>query len=282
MRTAMLIGAFVIASLSGAALLNTVFTGDDVQAEDKVIAAVGTPAQAPSPEEEISAVRARMLAVMQEAPDSVSATPVKGLYQVSYGPMVFYLSGDGRYLMKGNMIDLIEQRDLTEASRNTLRKSIIDKVSDDKTIVYSPENPRHTITVFTDIDCPFCRRLHQEMEELNQRDIKVRYLFFPRAGVGSPSYNAAVSVWCAKDPEKALTLAKIEGKVEPKSCENPINEHMHLVEEMGITGTPAIILEDGTLISGYRPAKQLADFLDQQSVARQAAAASAEPVGPVR
>ncbi len=281
MRTAMLIGAFVIASLTGAVVLNTVLTGEDVQAEDKGITAAGTSARAPSPEEEIGAVRARMMSVMQEAPDSVTATPVKGLYQVSYGPMVFYLSGDGRYLMKGNMIDLVEQLDLTEASRNILRKSVIDKVSEDKMIVYSPEKPRHTITVFTDIDCPFCRRLHQEMEELNQRDIKVRYLFFPRAGVGSPAYGAAVSVWCAADQEKALTLAKIEGKIEPKSCDNPINEHMHMVEEMGITGTPAIILEDGTLISGYRPAKQLADFLDQQSVARQAAA-SAAPVGPVR
>lgn len=217
----------------------------------------------------VSAINARMSEAMGgKAPDSVVETPIKGVYQVGYGSLVFYLSADGRYLLKGNLIDLAEQRNLTEESRGAVRKVMMDGMDKSKMIIYGPKKAKHHITVFTDIDCPYCRRLHQEVPELTKRGIEVRYLFFPRAGLGSGSYNAAVSVWCAKDQIKAMDDAKNGLPVSPKTCDNPIGEHMALVEQLGLTGTPAIILEDGELISGYRPAKDLADYLDQRAAAK--------------
>ncbi|MCP4409565.1 MAG: DsbC family protein, partial [Gammaproteobacteria bacterium] len=196
-------------------------------------------------------------------PDSIEATPVKGLYEVAYGAQVMYFSGDGRYMLRGNLIDLDQRKDLTEKTRNKARKAALAKLGKEDMIVFSPKQIKHTITVFTDIDCPYCRKLHAEMEEYKQAGIEVRYLLFPRAGVKTPSYEKAVSVWCADDKNKALTDAKQGTKVDTKDCKNPIEAQMNLGQLVGVTGTPAIILEDGEMLPGYRPAKQLAMMLDE-------------------
>ncbi|MEN8132876.1 MAG: DsbC family protein [Pseudomonadota bacterium] len=195
-------------------------------------------------------------------PDSIEVTPVKGLYEVAFGAQVMYFSGDGRYMLRGNLIDLDQREDLTEKTRNKARKAALAKLGKEDMIVFSPKEAKHTITVFTDIDCPYCRKLHAEMEEYQQSGIEVRYLLFPRAGVKSPSYEKAVSVWCADDKNKALTDAKQGKKVETKTCGNPIEAQMSLGQLVGVTGTPAIILEDGEMLPGYRPAKQLTMMLD--------------------
>ena len=195
-------------------------------------------------------------------PDSIKATPVEGLYEVVYGAQVLYFSADGRYMLQGNLLDLDVREDLTEKTRSKARKKVMEEVSEDEMIVFPAPNLRHTITVFTDIDCPYCQKLHAEIDEYRKSGIKVRYLLFPRAGVNSPSFNKAVSVWCAKDSSKALTEAKQGKKVENKTCKNPIEDQMTLGQKVGVTGTPAIILEDGELLPGYRPAKQMAVMLD--------------------
>ncbi len=199
----------------------------------------------------------------QQLPDEVTMTPIEGLYQIRYGSQVFYVTSDARYLMQGKLIDLQARRDLTEEAKIGARKAIMDTVKEDQTLVYSPKKPKHTITVFTDIDCPYCRKIHQEVDQFNALGIKVRYMLYPRAGMGSPSYNKSVSVWCAKDRNTALTTAKNGGTVESKTCENPVAAHMLIGEQIGVTGTPAIVLEGGELIPGYRPAAELARVLDQ-------------------
>ena len=204
------------------------------------------------------------------SPDSVKPTPVNGVYEVVYGAQVMYLSEDGRYMFRGNLIDLDQRKNLTEQTQSKARKLALSKVSEDEMIVFLPtaNETRHTVTVFTDIDCPYCRKLHAEMDEYSKAGIKVRYLLFPRMGVDSPAYKKAMSVWCAKDQNKALTDAKQGKAVTNKSCDNPIQRQMELGQIIGINGTPAFVLENGDLVPGYRPASELAYLLESMNSAQ--------------
>lgn len=199
------------------------------------------------------------------APDSIRPAQAGGLYEVMYGPLLVYLSADGRYMFRGDMVDLTDRRNLSEERRSQARAQAVDKLGEDKMVVYAPDQTRHTISVFTDIDCPYCVKLHREVPELNKKGVKVRYLAYPRAGIGSPSYKKAVSVWCADDPRKAMTDAKLKKVVEPRECENPVAEEYELGNHLGVTGTPTIVMEDGTLLPGYVPAGQLVRALESSS-----------------
>jgi len=213
--------------------------------------------------DEVALVRAAVGKIMPGAtPDSIVKSGVPGFYEVVYGAEVFYVSADGRYLFNGNVVDLKAGKNLTEEKRGQGRLKLISEVDEKSMLIFSPKEVKHRITVFTDIDCQYCRRLHQDMAELNNLGIEVRYLFFPRAGLGSKSYDKAVTVWCSANRQQALTDAKAGKSLSNKKCDNPIEKHMALVEKIGLTGTPSIILEDGTLIPGYVPAARLAAALE--------------------
>ncbi len=194
--------------------------------------------------------------------DSVAPAPVAGLYEVVMGPRLFYVSEDGRYLIQGEVIDIQSRQNISEVKLAKAKKEALAQISEDKMVIFAPKKPEHTITVFTDIDCGYCRKLHREIEDYNEEGISVRYLFYPRAGVGSPSYQKAVSVWCADDRNQAMTDSKAGKAIEDKTCDNPLQEHMLLGQAMGVTGTPAIVLEDGELLPGYVPAKRMSEFLN--------------------
>ena len=200
-----------------------------------------------------------------QTPSSIKTSAIDGLYEIAYGAQIFYISEDGKYLLQGDMIDLESRKSLTQEAAKSGRSEIMKSVKDSDTIVYSPKGKtKHTITVFTDIDCPYCRKMHEEMKGYNDAGIAVRYMLYPRAGLNSPAYKKIVSVWCAKDPAAAMDDAKLKGKIDSKTCENPVQRHMEIGEEIGVTGTPAIVLEDGSLIPGYRPAKDMARMLNNK------------------
>jgi thiol:disulfide interchange protein DsbC len=201
-------------------------------------------------------------AVPGAEPTSVDATAVPGLFEVVVGGHVLYMSEDGRYLIQGDLVDLQTRENITDVRRAAMRKALIDAVPESSMIVFAPKVVKHTVTVFTDIDCPYCRRLHKEVPAMNKLGIKIRYLAFPRAGVNSPSFKEAVSVWCSKDPAQALTDAKAGKKVPVATCDHPVLQHMALGEQVGVTGTPAMVLEDGRMVPGYMPATRLAQLLD--------------------
>lgn len=190
--------------------------------------------------------------------DHLAVTPVKGIYQLGVKNQVLYLSDDGRYLFDGKLIDLDSGEDLSERYLSSARLAVLNTVAEESMIIYEPsEETKYTITTFTDIDCPYCRKMHQEIATLTSHGIRVRYLLYPRAGVGSQSYDKAVSVWCADDRNKELTIAK-QGVVPPeRDCEHPIKEHMALARQLGLTGTPMTITDTGQQIIGYRPADEL-------------------------
>lgn len=195
--------------------------------------------------------------------DSIADAAVPGFFEVVLGGQIVYISKDGRYLIQGSIYDIPAKADLTEKARAGIRLAALKDVGDDKRIVFSPKDPKHTISVFTDIDCGYCRRLHQQVADYNRLGIAVEYLFFPRAGLGSESFDKAVNVWCADDRKAALTAAKAGEAVEAKTCDNPIEEEFALGQKIGISGTPAIIAEDGSQLGGYVPPEQLLQRLDQ-------------------
>mgnify|MGYP000117691521 CR=1 FL=1 len=187
---------------------------------------------------------------------SIKATPINGLYEVLSGSQIMYMTKDGQFAIDGDMYDMKSRSNLTESARSGMRLDAVNELGEDNMLVYMPEGDvKHTITVFTDIYCPYCVRLHNEMDEYMKSGVKVRYIF--AAFKGPRSVDASVSVWCAKDRQKALTMAKNGESLEKGTCDNPISKHQALVVSLGIRGTPAIMLESGQLMPGYVPAAKL-------------------------
>lgn len=210
-------------------------------------------------------MRETLLKSMPTLPiESVVPSPIKGLFEVTVGGDILYVSDDGKYLLQGRLIDTQTKTDLTDEKLSGVRKAALDKLGEEKMIIFKPKIHTYTATIFTDIDCGYCRKLHSELDSYLAEGIQIQYVFYPRAGKGSDSYNKAVSVWCAKDRNAALTAAKKDQKVEAKTCENPIDEHMALATSFDVKGTPMIVTEKGTIYPGYLPAKQLVEILKSE------------------
>lgn len=193
----------------------------------------------------------------------VNPAPLKGMYEVVLGSDVFYISEDGKYLLVGDLRDTNTGENLTDVTRNELRKTVLATMPEDKMIVFPAKGETlYTVSVFTDVDCPYCSKLHDEVPKLNEAGVTVRYLAYPRAGQGSKTYKTMVSVWCADDPLQAMTDAKARKPVEAKQCENPVQEQFLLGQEVGVTGTPALVLSDGELVPGYVQAERLVAYLE--------------------
>jgi thiol:disulfide interchange protein DsbC len=211
------------------------------------------------------AIRKTLSSFMPDAKvDSIKPSEIPGLSEVAIGANIYYVSSDGKYLLQGQLYDINAKKNITENKLADVRKVALDKVGVDNMIIFKSPTPKHQVSVFTDIDCGYCRKLHAEMDQYLAEGITVRYLFFPRAGKGSESYSKAVSVWCATDKQKALTAAKNGESLAAKKCDNPIDTHMQLGEEFGMNGTPLIVTEKGNLLPGYVPAKQLAGILAKE------------------
>lgn len=190
--------------------------------------------------------------------------PVEGLYEIRIGAQVSYITGDGRYLIQGDIYHVETDENLTEKRRTSVRLDSIEDVGESSMIVFEPEQVKHTITVFTDIDCGYCRKLHREMEGYNALGIKVRYMFFPRSGPQTESWFKADSVWCSEDRNSALTQAKSGIVIEAQECElTPVAQHYMLGKSFGIRGTPAIIADTGEMIGGYVPPDELLEYLTE-------------------
>jgi len=196
-------------------------------------------------------------------PGSIEETSLPGLYEVSYGSTIFYFNKDASLMFRGDIIDVKKRVNLTEKKRGEARGELLNAMDESKMIVYPAKNEKAKVTVFTDIDCPYCVKLHREMDDYNAEGITIRYMAYPRAGIGSRSYQKAVNVWCSDDPAKAMGDAK-EGKtIAKKTCDNPVAQQFQLGQGLGVQGTPAMFLEDGTSLPGYVPAKRLAATINK-------------------
>lgn len=225
--------------------------------------AVGATTAAMAETADTTELKEKLVAMFKQAPTSIKETPVKGVFEVAYGMELLYISADGEYFFNGDMIQLSNRKNISEATRGGARKAVMDEYDASKMIAYKAKDEKHVLTVFTDIDCPYCVKIHDEVPKLNENGVTVQYMLYPRAGLGSASYKKAVSSWCSDNPQEALTKAKNREKIEEKTCENPIADQYQLGGKIGVTGTPALVTESGQLIPGYVPADRLLKMLEQ-------------------
>ena len=196
---------------------------------------------------------------------SIESSPIPGMrtVEIDQGVML-HVTEDGSYAIAGVLYALTDEGpvDPFAARKSAKRLALIADVPTEQMIVFAPEGePRVVLNVFTDPDCGFCRKLHADVPELNAKGIEVRYLAFPRMGIGSETYDRMVSAWCADDRHDAITRLKRGRPILSKSCDNPVAEHYEIGQQFGVQGTPTIITSDGEVIGGYVPAAELAQGL---------------------
>lgn len=213
---------------------------------------------------------AKLATKLKLAPADISPSPLPGLYRVVMGPEVTYVSADGQYLVRGDIIDIKDGKDLTREQREAARAAYIKGIATDDMIVFKADHPRHVLTVLTDIDCQYCRALAREMPQLTAQGVELHYLAFPRAGVGTSSWDKAVAVWCAKDRQTAYQDAMQGSSITSAKCgESAVAAGYDLAQRLGLQGTPVIITETGQLIDGYLPAPDLVRLLDDPTLQAQ-------------
>ncbi len=224
-------------------------------------------ASAADDDPKLKAVQAKMAAMFEAIePEDVAASPIDGWYAIQKGSIVAYVSDDGRYLMQGDLIDLENGVNLSELSRNDARRELVGSLQNEQAILFSPSDIKHSVTIFTDIDCTYCRKLHAQIDAYLEHGIEVRYVLYPRNGPASRAWNTSEDVWCSRDRGKALTAAKLDRQFQTQKCDaSMISTHYMLGQDIGLTGTPAIVFEDGTLVGGYLPPAALAARLSGTS-----------------
>lgn len=202
----------------------------------------------------------------------VAPAEVNNLYSFMLEGDLYYISNDGRYLVKGQLLDIstpnvrnLSRERITELEKkkSPMRLAEINKLDEETMVIYKAPNEKHVVTIFTDVDCGFCQKLHKERQSYLDLGITLRYLAFPRAGLDSASADKLRGIWCSDNPQKAMTEAKLQSKYREGSCKTPFKQHMALVRKFGLQGTPGIILENGDLIGGYLPAEILSKRLDE-------------------
>lgn len=185
-------------------------------------------------------------------PEDLHATPVPGVYELLRGGDAAYVSADGKYAILGDMYETGTNNDLTENRRRDQRLKMLAAIPEAQMVVFGPETPKHTITVFTDMDCAYCRKLHSQISDYNKLGIKVRYIAYPRSGPNTASWSKAEQVWCAADRKTALTESKLGKTLPNKICpNNPVAREYELGQQFNLQGTPTLILGNGEMVSGY-------------------------------
>ncbi len=205
------------------------------------------------------AIAAKMSGVK---PEDLHASTVPGLYELLRAGDSAYVSADGKYAIIGDMYETGTSNDLTENRRRDLRLKLLATIPETQMVVFGPANPKHTITVFTDMDCAYCRKLHSQISDYNKLGIRVRYIAYPRTGPNTSSWAKAEQVWCSADRKTALTEAKLGKTLSTKICaDNPVAREYEMGQQFNVAGTPTLILGDGELVGGYLAPADLAEQL---------------------
>ena len=202
--------------------------------------------------------------------EDLQPSPIPGIYEFTQGADISYLTADGKYFLDGNLYDMDSRENLTEEMRTRARLALISAVPESQMLIFGPKNPLYTITVFTDVDCAYCRKLHSEMAELNRLGIRVRYMFYPRTGPNTESWKKAEVVWCSPNRNDALTRAKAGAQLDlSKVCDaTPVAREYALGQSIGVRGTPAIVTENGDYIAGYMAPRDLLQQIKDLQLAK--------------
>ncbi|WP_372625771.1 bifunctional protein-disulfide isomerase/oxidoreductase DsbC [Arsukibacterium sp.] len=193
--------------------------------------------------------------------NAVANSPMPGLLQVFTQRGLFFTSSDGRFFIEGNVFDLQQSELVNDVQMRSYVNKQLPALADSY-IEYKAENEQHVVYAFTDPTCGYCQKLHNEMNDYNKLGITVRYLAFPRGGLNSKTALEMQHLWCSRNQQKAMDLAKDGKRNPPAMCENPVKQHYELGQSFGINGTPALVLASGRIIPGYQPAAGLLKQLE--------------------
>jgi thiol:disulfide interchange protein DsbC len=234
------------------------------------VAAVVATAQVPAGQKDVAASDPRVELAKKipgTKPDELRESPIAGIYELSKGTDIAYVTNDGKYAISGDLYDMASNDNLTEKTRRAERAKLMSTVSESQMVVFAPKDPKYTVTVFTDVDCGYCRKLHSQMADYNRLGIKVRYVFYPRSGPDTESWTKAEQVWCSPNRGDALTKAKLDQKIPgPQHCSgSPIAKEYALGQDVGVRGTPSIVLDDGEMLGGYLPPQMLMQHLKKKA-----------------
>jgi len=260
----------LLASVSMTACAQTDSGAADDKATDQAAASKGA-AQSPPGAKASGTPAANATAALKKVnpnivPERLGDAPLPGYQQAVVSGQVIFISNDGRYLIQGAVFDIDAKKNLGEAAMASVRRELIRSVPGQDRIVFAPKDPRYTVTVFTDVECGFCRRFHDDIANYNRQGIAVEYLAFPRMGPASEDFKIMEAVWCAKDRRQALSDAKKDRKVPATArCTSPVARQYNLGQRAGLTGTPMILAEDGTMLGGYLPPAELRAALDRHA-----------------
>ena len=217
------------------------------------------PPKAPDPRAEVAAH------IPGARPEELRASAVPGIWELTRGADVVYVTADGKYAFTGDLVELATNNNLTEQHRRELRLKAMGNFPESDMLIFGPKESKYTVTVFTDVDCPYCRKLHSQMALYNHLGIRVRYLLYPRTGPNSQAWTKAEQVWCSSDRNAALTRAKLGEELKNKPCaENPVARSYALGQDLALEGTPAIIMPNGEMLPGYAPPDVLAAHLKDE------------------
>jgi thiol:disulfide interchange protein DsbC len=215
------------------------------------VSSEGVPAAKNSAASEEQNVRNAIAALAGTKVESLTRSPLPGYYQaVDTNGQVLFVSGDGKYLIAGNVFDVAQKANLTSRVEAGVRLEALKSLSASKRIIFAPANPKHTVTVFTDVDCPYCRQFHKQIAAYNQAGIAVQYVLFPLSSIHPGADKKAVAVWCSQDRNAAYTAAMNGQDPGKKTCDNPVAETTALATKIGIGGTPTILNENGEQVNG--------------------------------
>ncbi len=250
-------------------------TGDNKNEQEDVVSSVKPELKADASQTKEDAIRAILAKTVGPIPiKKIKKSTLPSFYEVYATGQVIYISEDLKYIFPGPLLSIGEQGlvNLTQEGVRQLdaefapeRARIMADVSEKDMVVFKAPEEKYVVNVFTDVDCPYCRKLHQQMSGYNKHGITIRYLAFPRAGIGSGAYNKLVSIWCSDNKQSAMDDAKLRNKFEPKECDSPVPDQYSLTRELQLTGTPALILPSGQLISGFLEPDQLHQVLSQSN-----------------
>jgi thiol:disulfide interchange protein DsbC len=196
-------------------------------------------------------------------PDELRASAIPGMYELVRGTDIAYVTSDGKYAISGDLYDLKGNDNLTEVRRRDIRMKLLATVPESDMLIFGPRDPKYTVTVFTDVDCAYCRKLHSQIAEYNRLGVRVRYMFYPRSGPNTESWTKAEQVWCSSNRNEALTRAKLGEELKsPKSCgSSPVGRDYAVGQQFDIRGTPAIVMNNGEMLGGYMPPMALVQHL---------------------
>lgn len=199
--------------------------------------------------------------------DEIRVTPIAGLYELRFGYRLAYVDASGRFgfLGSGDLEDMSTGENLSGQRRAAARRKLMASLDEWDTLDFLPDDTVHQLLVFTDVDCGYCRRMHQQMAEYHRLGIGVRYAAYPRSGPDTGAWAIMRSIWCSDNRHEAMTLAKTGNFVTERQCDSmSVERHYELGRQIGLAGTPALLTPDGQLIPGYVPPGRLAAILGEE------------------